>query len=96
MMSNFCPSDLPTMMRNNGITDYDRANFITYARILDALYDHVPWPMAAAEILGLDVAGDEANAHRIWCAHVDRAEWIVSDGLRFIIENRVISNQKFN
>jgi hypothetical protein len=75
------------------ITDYDRANFVTYARILDAVCVNLPWRRAAAEILGLDIADDEANAFRIWAAYVDRAEWIVGDGLRLVSANKSLSDQ---
>jgi hypothetical protein len=86
-------SDLAQLMPDDGITDYDRAHFVTYARILDALRIDEPWEKAAADILGLDICEDEVSAFRIWAAHVDRAEWIVGSGLALIIENKILSDQ---
>jgi hypothetical protein len=80
-------SDLELVMRDSQITDYDRAHFLTYARILDAVRFDQAWQAAAIEILGLDVKGDEYGSYRIWHAHVDRAEWIVGDGLALIVQN---------
>jgi hypothetical protein len=77
-------SDLKLVMRSDQITEYDRAHFLTYARILDAVRFGQPWQDAARTILGLDVDTDAA-AYRIWCAHVDRAGWIVTDGLAMIV-----------
>jgi hypothetical protein len=85
-------SDLERVMRDDQITDYDRAHFLTYARILDAVNSDQAWHQAASKILILDVAGDEANAYRIWSAHVDRAEWIVGEGLKLIVANKSVSN----
>lgn len=85
-------SDLEPVMRDSQITDYDRAHFLTYARILDAVHLDQAWQAAAIEILGLDVKGDEYGSYRIWRAHVDRAEWIVRDGLALIVQNSPVPN----
>jgi hypothetical protein len=79
--------DLKLVMRDDQITKYDRVHFLTYARILDAVRSDQTWQEAARDILDLDAESDETGAYRIWCAHVDRAEWIVSDGLALILEN---------
>jgi hypothetical protein len=84
--------DLKLVMRDDQITEYDRAHFLTYARILDAVRFDQAWQEAAIEILDLDVEGDEYGSYRIWRAHVDRAEWIVSDGLAFIVQTNPVSN----
>ena len=84
--------DLKLVMRDSQITDYDRAHFLTYARILDAVRFDQAWQAAAIEILGLDVKGDEYGSYRIWRAHVDRAEWIVRDGLALIAQNASVPN----
>jgi hypothetical protein len=86
-------SDLAQLMPDDGITNYDRAHFVTYARILDAVRFDRPWKLAAEEILGLDVCEDEVSALCIWTAHVDRAEWIIGDGLRLVAANKTLSNQ---
>jgi hypothetical protein len=82
--------DLKLVMRYDRITEYDRAHFLTYARILDAVRSDQTWQDAARDILDLDAESDELDAYRIWCAHVDRAEWIVGDGLALAIQNRSV------
>jgi hypothetical protein len=84
--------DLNLVMRDDQITDYDRAHFLTYARILDAVRCGQAWHKAACEMLDVDIVSDEANAYRVWCAHVDRAEWIVGDGLALILQNSSVPN----
>jgi hypothetical protein len=84
--------DLKLVMRDDQITQYDRAHFLTYARILDAVRSDQIWQDAASEILDIDVAGDELGAYCVWIAHVDRAEWIVSDGLALILQNSSVPN----
>jgi hypothetical protein len=84
--------DLKWVMPEDQITDYDRAHFLTYARILDAVSRDQAWQEAASEILELNVAADEPDACRVWSAHVDRAEWIVGDGLALIVENKAVPN----
>jgi hypothetical protein len=84
--------DLKLIMRDDQITEYDRTHFLTYARILDAVRSDQTWQEGASEILNLDIANDELGAYRIWCAHVDRAEWIVGDGLALVVQNRSVPN----
>lgn len=76
------------LMTNVAITDYDMANLLTYARILDAVRFDQPWDEAAAEILGLDVDSDTYGALGIWSAHVDRANWLVGGGLAAIADGQ--------
>jgi hypothetical protein len=83
-------SDLKLIMLNDRITEYDRAHFLSYARILDAVRFNQTWQEAARDILDLDAESDEPSAYRIWCAHVDRAEWIVGDGLALVVHNRSV------
>jgi hypothetical protein len=85
--------DLKRVMRDDHITEYDRAHFLTYARILDAVRCNQSWQESACDILDLDVAADEECAYRIWDAHVVRAEWIVGDGLALIVQNSSVPNQ---
>lgn len=85
-------ADLSLTLRKDGITRYDLANLVTYARILDAVRFGQPWQMAATEILELNVLADQPGIYRVWCAHVDRAEWIVGAGLSLIVENRAAAD----
>lgn len=84
--------DLKMVMRDDQITEYDRAHFLTYARILDAVRSDQTWQEAARDLLDLNAESDELGAYRIWCAHVDRAEWIVGDGLALVVQNRPVAN----
>ena len=84
--------DLKLIMRDDQITEYDRAHFLTYARILDAVRSDQTWQEAARDLLNLNAESDELGAYRIWCAHVDRAEWIVDDGLALVVQNRPVPN----
>ena len=71
------------------ISDYDRAHFLTYARIIDALRYDQHWTIAATEILGLDITDDAAEAYCVWFFHVERALWLLSDGLAAIEDSKV-------
>ncbi|WP_230461197.1 hypothetical protein [Sphingobium sp. CAP-1] len=59
--------------------DYDRRHLALYAAILDAADQGRPWREAAGDIMKLDVARDDAEA--CWQSHLDRARWIIGDGL---------------
>ena len=63
-----------------GLTNYDRAHTLTYARLLDAERDGYGWAEAAAEVLDLDIAADPPRAEKCWRSHLDRAHWFVSGG----------------
>ncbi|HEX2813637.1 MULTISPECIES: DUF2285 domain-containing protein [Sphingopyxis] len=68
------------------IIPYDRANILTYARVLDvveerAIIDGRDWREASIIILGCDPDRDEPAARRCWDAHVARARWIIGEGL---------------
>lgn len=60
-------------------TDYDRRHLSIYAALLDAADAGEGWKSAAATILGIDVTSPEAEA--CWRSHLERARWIVGDGL---------------
>lgn len=62
------------------LTDYDRSQILTYARLLDAERDGYDWSEAASEILLLDVDVDAEVAKRCWRSHLDRAHWFVDGG----------------
>ena len=56
-------------------TEYDRAHLAIYASLLGAEKDGLDWRIAAQTLLQLDVDSDEAAAHAIWKAHLERARW---------------------
>lgn len=55
-----------------------------YAALLDAADREVSWDEAAAAIMGLDVS--DAGAEACWRSHLERARWIVGEGLGQAIE----------
>lgn len=59
--------------------DYDRRHLALYAALIDADDADRDWRWAAASILGLDV--DANGAEACWRSHLDRARWIIGDGL---------------
>jgi hypothetical protein len=65
-------------------TDYDRRHLALYAALLDASDAGRDWRAAAAEFMGIDTG--DADAEACWRSHLDRARWIVGDGLASAIE----------
>lgn len=61
------------------VVEYDRRNLALYAALLDAADAGQDWRHAAGTILGIDI--DDDGAERCWRSHLDRARWIVGDGL---------------
>jgi hypothetical protein len=60
-------------------TDYDRRHLSVYAALLDSADAGEGWQHAAAKILGVDVNSPDAEA--CWRSHLERARWIVGEGL---------------
>lgn len=69
------------MMAPSGATvlDYDRRHLALYAALLDADDAGSDWQDAAASLMQLDVT--DCNAEACWRSHLERARWIVGDGL---------------
>ncbi len=59
--------------------DYDRRNLALYAALLDADDAGTGWQDAASSLMQIDVTDQDAQA--CWRSHLDRARWIVGDGL---------------
>lgn len=64
---------------DDAVVEYDRRHLALYAALLEADDAGQAWQKAAATVLGLD-PGDE-RAERCWRSHLERARWIVGDGL---------------
>lgn len=78
--------------RDPRITAYDQAHFLTYARVLDAERDGLGWEIGVQLILYRDF-DDNVDAGKLcWNSHVDRAEWIVGDGLALIAQHHPASD----
>lgn len=61
------------------VVDYDRMHLALYAALLEADDDGCDWRDAAASLMQLDVTHEDAEA--CWRSHLDRARWIVGEGL---------------
>lgn len=59
--------------------DYDRRHLSLYAALLDAHDAGEDWRDAATRLMRLDVTACDAEA--CWRSHLERARWIVGDGL---------------
>ena len=63
------------------VSGYDRQNLLTYAELLDAEASGLDWETGAVAILGFVAPFDHEVARRCWDTHLERARWIVGDGL---------------
>lgn len=59
--------------------DYDRRHLALYAALLDAADAGQDWREMASSLMGLDV--DSVGAKTCWQSHLERARWIVGEGL---------------
>ncbi len=64
------------------LTDYDRAHLLIYSSLLRAEREGQDWRITARQLLHLDVDADEAAAKTTWEAHLERARWFWTSGLR--------------
>ena len=69
------------------LTDYDRAHFRTYLRLLDAEADKASWQEAVSVILGFHPAEDEERARRAYDTHLARARWIAEKGYTALLSS---------
>jgi hypothetical protein len=69
------------------VTDYDQAHFLTYARVLDAERDGFDWAAGLKSILYRDFGDDGTMGKRCWDSHVERANWIVKNGIATMLED---------
>jgi hypothetical protein len=71
------------MLRNvapsGRVTPYDQQQLALYAAILDADAAGASWRESAKTVLGLDP--DHQGAQDCWRSHLERARWIVGEGL---------------
>ena len=61
------------------VVDYDRRNLALYAALLEADDAGRDWRDAAGSLMHLDVT--HTDAEMCWRSHLDRARWIVGEGL---------------
>jgi hypothetical protein len=61
------------------VVEYDRQHLALYAALLEAADVGGPWQDAAVTLMQLDVT--EARAEECWRSHLERARWIIGEGL---------------
>lgn len=64
---------------DDAAVEYDRRHLALYAALLDADDTGICWRAAAMSLMRLDVS--ERDAEACWRSHLERARWIVGDGL---------------
>lgn len=71
----------------NRLTDYDRAHFAIYLRLLDAAEEGAPWEDAARIVLGVDPASQYDRAKKMHDSHLMRARWMTEHGYRGLLRD---------
>jgi hypothetical protein len=69
---------------DDAVADYDRRHLALYAALMDADDSGQAWQDAATSLMRLDAS--ECDAEACWRSHLERARWIVGDGLEIAID----------
>jgi hypothetical protein len=69
------------------VTDYDRAHFGEYLRLLDADADGASLEVKARHILLLDPVKEPERARRAVESHMKRAEWMTEVGYKDLLHS---------
>lgn len=67
------------------VSDYDRQHLAIYAELLDADAHGISWVEGAHTILNFDDTTPPDTVRRCWESHLERARWIVGEGLETAI-----------
>ncbi|HEV2549420.1 MAG TPA: DUF2285 domain-containing protein [Stellaceae bacterium] len=71
------------------LTAYDRANLITYLRLLDAAAEGAEWTEVARVLLEIDPVEQPGRAKVRYDSHLARARWVTDRGyLEFLRSSR--------
>lgn len=62
------------------VTDYDRAHFKLYLRLLDADAERAAWEEVSRLLLDIDPARDRERARLRYETHLARARWMTDRG----------------
>ena len=73
--------------KSEHLTDYDRAHFVTYLRLLDAEADDADWSEVVRVIFGLDPENHPERAMRVHETHLARARWMTENGYRELLRS---------
>ncbi|WP_299404845.1 DUF2285 domain-containing protein [uncultured Roseobacter sp.] len=69
------------------LTDYDRAQFKLYARLLDAEADGAALSEIAHHLFGIDAEDEPERARRVHDSHLVRAHWVAEQGYPELLTN---------
>lgn len=64
------------------VTDYDRAHFKVYLRMLDAAKEGAAWEEVSSILLGIDPHREPIRAKRAYDTHLGRARWLANKGYK--------------
>lgn len=73
--------------KSEHLTDYDRAHFVTYLRLLDAEADAAHWREVVRVVFGLDPNKQPERAMRVHKTHLARAHWMTENGYRDLLRS---------
>lgn len=73
--------------KSERLTDYDRAHFVTYLRLLDAEADAAHWREVVRVVFGLDPDKQPERAMRVHDTHLARARWMTENGYRDLLRS---------
>lgn len=66
------------------VTEYDRAHYPVYLRLLDADADGASTEAMAQVVLGIDPAREPDRARKVAAIHLRRARWLVKNYHRLL------------
>ncbi|TIL91708.1 MAG: hypothetical protein E5Y65_08720 [Mesorhizobium sp.] len=69
---------------SDSITVYDKENITIYLQILDFCADEASIEEMAERILGIDPALEPVRARNAVRSHIDRANWMVTTGSKYL------------
>ncbi len=69
------------------VTDYDRAHFDVYLRLLDASAEGAEEHEIIQVVLGLDASQEPERARRMFESHLRRARWMTETGYRDLLHS---------
>lgn len=72
---------------SNHVTDYDRAHFDIYLRLLDATSEGADEDEIIRIVLEVDPDGEPDRARKMFHSHLRRARWMTEAGYRDLLHS---------
>jgi hypothetical protein len=69
------------------VTDYDRAHFDIYLRLLDATAENADKDDIIRIVLAIDPEQEPERAHKTFESHLKRARWMTETGYRDLLHS---------